>query len=133
MLNCAVAKATWGYRVVELLHAPCPNLCWVEATGMLSYSSYIPAMTVSKSLSHVPPNPFFITSLGLAMLLTLPLCSASLCMALSPVTGHIIFLIHIIKTEIVGGFTNSRRKNQQTVNTKRKAEDCPSFFLCIAF
>lgn len=51
---------------------------------MLSYSSCIPAMRVDKSLSHVPPNPFFIISLGLAMFLILPLCSASLCMELSP-------------------------------------------------
>ena len=74
----------------------------VEAAGMWSYSSCIPTMAVGKSLSHVPPNLFFITSLGLGVFLTLCLCSVSLCMGLSlllAVPRDIVLLIYTIRRQ----------------------------------
>lgn len=70
--------------------------------GMWSYSSCIPAMTVGKCLSRLPPNLFFITSLGLRMFLTLCLRSASLSLGLAvllAVPREIVLLIHTIRRQ----------------------------------
>lgn len=77
-------------------------------------SPCIPTMTVGKSLSHVPPNQFFIISLGLGIFLTLPLCNASLCVGLSPFSCpwiDYIFNTYHKDRNRGGGLTHNRRKN----------------------